>query len=77
MKLENISYALRVVEELARTSERLLDELSASRRSRALPILVGVGVGVAIGAAMSNDVVRERVKAWFDERIDERTAVAH
>lgn len=68
MKLENISYALRVVSEVARTGERLFDSFAASRRARVLPILLGIGVGVAIGAAISNQDVRNRVKAWVNDR---------
>lgn len=68
MKLENISYALRVVSEVARTGERLFDSFAASRRARVLPVLLGIGVGVAVGVAISNEDVRNRVTTWLSNR---------
>lgn len=65
MKLQEISYTLRVAGDVARAGERLFDSLAASRRFATWPVMLGVGLGVGIGALLFNDDARNRAKLWF------------
>jgi len=51
---------------------RLFDSLAAARRSSPWPLMIGMGVGVAVGAAIFDDKTRERVKAWIAEQREAR-----
>jgi hypothetical protein len=68
MKLKEISTVLRIISDVAQAGERLFDSLAASRRSSPWPMMIGVGLGVAVGAAIFDDKTRERVKAWIGEQ---------
>lgn len=64
MRLRDISYALKVAAEVARTGEQLVSSFDRSR-SRMGPILFGVGIGVGIGALLFSESTRKRVRTWL------------
>ncbi len=67
MKLQEISYALRVAGDVARAGERLFESLAASRRLTAWPVMLAFGAGIGVGALIFNEDARKRAKMWFGE----------
>ncbi len=65
MNLRDVSYAMRVTGDVARTGQRLLDVLEDSRRLHAWPVVFGMGLGIGIGALIFSDEARRRTKAWL------------
>ncbi len=65
MNLRDVSYAMRVVGDVARAGERLLDAFEDSRRLHGWPVVFGIGVGFGIGTLVFSDEARRRTKAWL------------
>ncbi len=65
MNLRDVSYAMRMVGDVARAGERLLDAFEDSRRLHGWPVVLGIGVGFGIGALVFSNEARQKAKGWL------------
>jgi hypothetical protein len=66
MQLQDVSYALNAVAQVAQTGGRIVESIDRGRsRGRLGLILFGVGVGVGLGALLFSETARTRARTWL------------
>lgn len=66
MRLQDLSYILKAVADVAQAGEQLLGSFARARsRGHVGSVLVGVGLGVGLGALLFSEPARRGVWTWL------------